>query len=60
MYKLYSVGDRAEPCGTPACMYLGIDISPSIETMWTGPVIFQFPQFHSFNPLLEMYVGCRK
>jgi hypothetical protein len=33
MYKLYRVGDRTEPCGTPACMYLGVDISPSIETL---------------------------
>jgi hypothetical protein len=33
MYKLYSVGDRTEPCGTPACMYLGVDISPSTETL---------------------------
>jgi hypothetical protein len=21
MYKLYRVGDRTEPCGTPTCMY---------------------------------------
>jgi hypothetical protein len=27
------VGDRTEPCGTPACMYLGVDISPSTETL---------------------------
>jgi hypothetical protein len=33
MYKLYSVGDRTEPCGTPACIYLGVDISPSTETL---------------------------
>jgi hypothetical protein len=33
MYKLYMVGDRREPCGTPACMYLGVDISPSTETL---------------------------
>jgi hypothetical protein len=32
MYKLYRVGDRTEPCGTPACMYLGVDISPFTET----------------------------
>jgi hypothetical protein len=33
MYKLYRVRERMEPCGTPACMYLGVDISPSIETL---------------------------
>jgi hypothetical protein len=22
-----------EPCGTPACIYLGVDISPSTETL---------------------------
>jgi hypothetical protein len=33
MYKLYRVGDRTEPYGTPACMYLGVDISSSIETL---------------------------
>jgi hypothetical protein len=33
MYKLYSVGDRTEPCGTPAYMYLGVEISPSNETL---------------------------
>jgi hypothetical protein len=32
MYKLYKVGDMTEPYGTPACMYLGVDISPSTET----------------------------
>jgi hypothetical protein len=33
MYKLYSVGDGTEPCGTPACMYLVADISFSTETL---------------------------
>jgi hypothetical protein len=33
MYKLYRVGDRTELVGTPACMYLGVDISPSTETL---------------------------
>jgi hypothetical protein len=33
MYKLYSVGDRTEPCGTPAFKSLGIDILPSTETL---------------------------
>jgi hypothetical protein len=33
MNKLYRVGDRMEPYGTPACMYLGVDISPSTETL---------------------------
>jgi hypothetical protein len=33
MYKLYRVEDRMEPCGTPACMYLGVDISPPTETL---------------------------
>jgi hypothetical protein len=26
------VGDRTEPCGIPACIHLGVDISPSTET----------------------------
>jgi hypothetical protein len=26
MHKLYSVGDRTEPCGTPAFIYLRADI----------------------------------
>jgi hypothetical protein len=33
MYILKSVGDRTEPCGTPACITLGVDISPSTETL---------------------------
>jgi hypothetical protein len=33
MYKLYSVGDRTEPCGTLACTSLGGDISLSTETL---------------------------
>jgi hypothetical protein len=33
MYKLYRVGDRTEPCCTPACMYLGVEFSPSTETL---------------------------
>jgi hypothetical protein len=33
MYKLYSVENRTETCGTPACMYLGVDISPSSDTL---------------------------
>jgi hypothetical protein len=31
MYKLYNVGDRMEPCGTPACISLGIDISLQLK-----------------------------
>jgi hypothetical protein len=30
---MYRVGDRTEPCGTPAFMYLGVDIFPSTETL---------------------------
>jgi hypothetical protein len=30
---LYKVGDRTEPCGSPACISLAVDISPSIETL---------------------------
>jgi hypothetical protein len=29
---LNSIGDRAEPCGTPACFILGLDISPFSKT----------------------------
>jgi adenine-specific DNA methylase len=33
IYILYRVGDRTEPCGTPAYISLGVDISPSTETL---------------------------
>jgi hypothetical protein len=33
MYKLQSVGGWTEPCGTPAFIFLGVDISPSTETL---------------------------
>jgi hypothetical protein len=33
MYKLYSIGDRKEPRGIPACISLGVDISPSTKTL---------------------------
>jgi hypothetical protein len=33
MYKLYSVADRTEPCGTPAFISLRVDISPFTETL---------------------------
>jgi hypothetical protein len=33
MYILKRVGDRTEPYGIPACISLGVDISPSAETL---------------------------
>jgi hypothetical protein len=33
VYKLYSVGDRMESCGTPGCIGLGVDNSPTTETL---------------------------
>ena len=33
MYKLYNIGDRTEPWGTPAFISLGVDVSPSTETL---------------------------
>jgi hypothetical protein len=30
--RLYRVGDRTEPCGTPTFIHLGVDILPSTET----------------------------
>jgi len=33
VYKLYRVGTRTEPCGTPACISLGVDNAPSSETV---------------------------
>jgi hypothetical protein len=30
---LYKVGDKTEPCGTPACISLAVDISPSNKTL---------------------------
>jgi hypothetical protein len=34
MYKLYSIGARTEPCGTPAATFLCEESSPSIETLY--------------------------
>jgi len=31
IYKLYSVGTSTEPCGSPVCISLGVDNSPSTE-----------------------------
>jgi hypothetical protein len=31
MYRLYNVGDRTEPCDTPACISFGIDIDWNAE-----------------------------
>jgi hypothetical protein len=33
MYQLYRVGARAEPCGAPACISLGVDSLPSTEIL---------------------------
>jgi hypothetical protein len=33
MYKLYTVGARTEPCGTPASISRGLDNSPSVVTL---------------------------
>jgi hypothetical protein len=33
IYKLYRVGDRTEPCSTPDCISLVVDISPSTEIL---------------------------
>jgi hypothetical protein len=33
IYILYKVGDRTEPCGTPAYISLGVGISPMNETL---------------------------
>jgi hypothetical protein len=33
IYMLKSVGERTETCGTPACITLGVGISPSTETL---------------------------
>jgi hypothetical protein len=33
IYTLNSVGERIELCGTPACISLAVDISPSTETL---------------------------
>jgi hypothetical protein len=56
MYKLYRVGDRTEPCGTLACMYLGVYISPSPDTLnfrcerkWLISLIKQVENFNLDN-----------
>jgi len=33
IYKLYRVGARMEPCGTSACISLGVESSPYTETL---------------------------
>jgi hypothetical protein len=33
MYRLCGVVDRTEPCDTPAYIHLGVDISPSTNTL---------------------------
>jgi hypothetical protein len=33
MNRLYRVGEREEPCSTPACMLLDLDISLSTENL---------------------------
>jgi hypothetical protein len=33
MYKWYKVGNRTERCGTPACVFLGVDFSLSTEAL---------------------------
>ena len=33
MYELHDVMDRTEPCHTPACISLDVDISPSTITL---------------------------
>jgi hypothetical protein len=35
-YILYNVGDRTEPRGTPACISLHVDISPSTKTKFSS------------------------
>jgi hypothetical protein len=33
MYRLYSIGASTELCGIPACISLGVDISPYTEAL---------------------------
>jgi hypothetical protein len=33
LYILKTGGDKTEPCGTPACISLGVGISPSTEPL---------------------------
>jgi hypothetical protein len=33
IYKFYRLGDRTKPCDSPACMYLGVELSPPNETL---------------------------
>jgi hypothetical protein len=33
MYRLYRIGDRTEPCGTPACISRSVDSSSSTITL---------------------------
>jgi len=33
IYRLYRLGARTEPCGTPACVFRGVGSSPSTATL---------------------------
>jgi hypothetical protein len=42
------MGDRTEPYGTPACISVGMDISPSTETEFSINCAEQEVQFQIF------------
>jgi hypothetical protein len=48
MYKLYSVGASTETCDTPACISLGVDNSPSTETLDFLLVKYELMSFVKF------------
>jgi hypothetical protein len=50
MYRLKRVGEGTEPCGTPTCITLGVDISPSTETL---NFIFDRKELISLIKLIE-------
>jgi hypothetical protein len=62
VYILCNVGDRAEPCGTPACISLGVDISPSTETTEVLILVIQPRNGEHRKRLLHycMFSRCRR
>jgi hypothetical protein len=52
MYKLDNVAARTEPCSTPAFISLGVDISPSTQTL---NFLFERNELISFIILAEKF-----
>jgi hypothetical protein len=54
IYILYNVGDRTEPCGTPAYISLGVNISSSHET---PNFLWERKEFTSLSKAFSMFTN---